>query len=106
MVLPMPATHLHYYRDGIFVFKKANDFLAHLHGTVDYDLAPYQRVLADMERIKLSGLTDSRLREMSEALRSSHGVEDVEVKAFALAREAARHVLGLRRLYTGRHNYL
>jgi preprotein translocase subunit SecA len=78
------------------VFKKAGNLLAHMHSPIEYDLAPYQKVLDDVERIKLSGLSDKRLREMSEILKRSELDKVSEVEAFALAREAARRVLGLR----------
>ena len=74
------------------MFKKG--FRAQLHSTVEYELASYQGVLEEVERIQLQGLPDVRLREMAEHLRCS-GNKDMNVMAFALAREAAQRVLGL-----------
>lgn len=79
------------------MFKKANGFLTRLHSTVEYNMAPYQRVLEDVNRIQLNQLSDSHLREMSGVLRrSNRRIDAIEVDAFALARKAARRALDLR----------
>ena len=69
---------------------------------VEFDLHPYRKLLkriGDLEP-KLQVLDERALREMSRHLtfRATEGVslDDLLIEAFALAREAARRVLGLR----------
>ena len=73
-----------------------------LGGTVVHDLTPYRRRLAAMGSLEeeLSLSTDERLRDLSLELRARarNGtlLDDLEVEAFALVREASERTLGLR----------
>ncbi|UCE47692.1 MAG: accessory Sec system translocase SecA2, partial [Phycisphaerales bacterium] len=69
---------------------------------VEFDLHPYRKVLKRIGELepKLRDLDERALREMSRDLtsRAAQGVslDDLLIDAFALAREVARRVLGLR----------
>jgi preprotein translocase subunit SecA len=73
-----------------------------LGGTIVYDLTPYHRRLEEMGSLEeeLDRATDERLRELSLDLRArarnGTPLDDLEVEAFALVREASERTLGLR----------
>jgi len=73
-----------------------------LDGTIVHDLTPYRRRLAEMGSLEeeLALATDERLRDLSLELRArarnGTPLDDLEVEAFALVREASERTLGLR----------
>jgi preprotein translocase subunit SecA len=73
-----------------------------LGGSIVYDLGPYRRRLAEIEPLgkKLARSTDEELRDLSLDLgaraRNGTPLDDLEVEAFALVREASERTLGLR----------
>ena len=74
--------------------------IQNIYKPVEYHLESYQRLLVDIDKIKLSALSDDRLKAMSEMLRkrAQEGVslDQLLVEAFALVREAAHRVTGMR----------
>jgi preprotein translocase subunit SecA len=71
-------------------------------GPIEEDLTPYRLALDEMNRLgeSLAGESDSRLRQIADSLRAraqKHvALDDLLVEVFALAREAADRVLGMR----------
>ncbi|TKJ34288.1 MAG: accessory Sec system translocase SecA2 [Planctomycetes bacterium B3_Pla] len=69
---------------------------------IEFDLKPYRKLLTQINKLeaKFQSFDDRVLKETSQNLitraRSSECVDDLLVEAFALVREAARRVLGLR----------
>ena len=73
-----------------------------LGGTIVHDLTPYRRRLVEMGSLEeeLAFATDERLRDLSLELRArarnGTPLNDLEVEAYALVREASERTLGLR----------
>ena len=71
-------------------------------GPIETDLAPYQSVLEAVNRAgeRLDGVTDGRLREVALSLRTraqkSISLDELLVEVFAVVRETAGRVLGMR----------
>jgi preprotein translocase subunit SecA len=69
---------------------------------IEFDLKPYQKMLARINKLEagFQSVSDRVLKQTSQNLitraRSGEGVDDLLIEAFALVREAARRVLGLR----------
>lgn len=74
-----------------------NSFIRKFNNNIEYDMEPYNRVLAQINAINLSKSTDDQLRKRSEVLRGQalDGMQSelMLVEAFAVAREASRRVL-------------
>ena len=84
-------------------FKKLRQAFHLLRGRhVEFDLKPYRKLLAQVNELeaKLENAGDRALQEKSQDLivraRDGVGLDDLLVEAFALVREGARRVLGLR----------
>lgn len=85
------------------MFKKLFSFkntIQNLYKPGSYDLEPYQRLLADIDKIQLSTLRNEDLKNMSAGLKrqAQEGVslDQLLPEAFALVREVAHRVTGMR----------
>jgi preprotein translocase subunit SecA len=67
---------------------------------IEFDLAPYRKLLAriDVRGAEIRKFSDGRLKELSSELiaRAGTGVDDLLVESFALGREVSSRVLGMR----------
>ncbi len=67
---------------------------------VEWDLSPYKKLLSKINRYDLEKVSDAELKDMSTRLihqaRQGTRLEDLLVEAFALVRETAWRVIGLR----------
>jgi preprotein translocase subunit SecA len=67
---------------------------------IEFDLAPYRKLLAriDVRGEEIRKFSDGRLKELSSELiaRAGTGVDDLLVESFALGREVSSRVLGMR----------
>jgi len=78
-----------------------NKFLRKLRNpAVEWDMKSYESRLAELEGISLRTLSDSRLKcmaiELKDRIRAGAAESEAAVAAFALVREAADRVLGMR----------
>ncbi len=82
-------------KNKLNLFKKLDEFRS-----TELDLTPAKKLLAEINGICLSNLSDAGLKEISEDLKhkATSGVpaEQLLVQAFALVREAAARTLGMR----------
>ncbi|AOT70744.1 hypothetical protein [Geosporobacter ferrireducens] len=82
---------------NLFSFKNT---IQNLYKPGSYDLEPYQRLLADIDKIQLSTLRNEGLKNMSAGLKRQvqEGVSPDQLlpEAFALVRKVAHRVTGMR----------
>ncbi len=85
------------------VFDKLRQLFHRVSGRlVEFDLAPYQRLLTqiDAREVHLKSLADVQLKDLSAQLidqaRAGGTLDSLLVEAYALVREASRRVLGMR----------
>ncbi|WWV70252.1 preprotein translocase subunit SecA [Sporomusa ovata DSM 2662] len=73
--------------------------IRNLQSPVEYNLEFYQKVLQEINTVKFNSLSNGRLQEISAELKSRYHTEALSdsllVDSFALAREAAKRVLGI-----------
>lgn len=79
---------------------KLNNYMSKLNCNVQYDMEPYNKVLEQINAIKLDKATDNELIERSKVLRSQAlagmTADLLLSEAFALVREVSGRVLGMR----------
>ncbi len=83
----------------LFQRPKLGPLLEYFRNPVEYNLEPYQKVLDEINRIKLHSASDSRLKQISQRLKGMArcGVQPdaLQAEGFAVAAEAARRIVGM-----------